>query len=834
MKKKILNFILLILLATTLVSCDIFKLNKDKKKGDDIFVDYETTSVHEKLIMDNYELIKDTTVSLVNKNNPKIGVGSAVIYKSVKDGSSNVFYALTSAEILTKNLNNLSILISKGALSEKIIAYAYNENNNIAIIKFKSSKKLQVAQFLEKDFLKIDVGQNITTIGTTSNLDDFLTFKTGMVTNIIAKNKFIHDAASNAGEIGAGIFSLEGKLIGINIEKVTKIAGENYNVFGINIAFNIAAIAQNLMEIEVDGKNITISDDKFNNSFLTNENKYSDYEKEIRNIYNNEKIKNSVVSINYNNIQTSGIVYEKIHDKKYRILTVNRNLDGNNISLEIGNKNFYQSNIEKISTIELKISQGAMIIEVEFKEKPEIDFFEISAINNKKGIDLVEGQKLLTFGKITGVGDKLFFNQAVLSKKDVATDVFSHDGKINVGQEGSPIFNLKGELIGINAGKEDHVTTGNGSVVLEGMNYAFDINFLAPQINNPNSYDIKKLEVLIQDKYEANNEYEAKIISAIKKIYNSTVTVSVDSGHGSGIIYKKESTNKNTYIYSLLTNEHVVEKGVDITIGFNNTSNYVTAHEYRKNKDLDISVVKFESENEYDVLSVDALENKPLKKIKVGQIVIAVGTPRDTKFNGYVTVGNMIRNTSIYQKISDLGLSHDAAINPGNSGGPLINLNGDLIGINVSKITYIQSGKGNVLAERISSSLNINVLKNIVEEYNSQKFLKISMVPRLGVKITSLQDFLSTHPIFSDDRLFNALKEKNGIIILGIDEKRIAYKNLQENDVIIEIDGTKVSTINAMSAILGKIKIGDKHKFKFLRFKETGNFETIEKELIIK
>ncbi|HOP56810.1 MAG TPA: trypsin-like peptidase domain-containing protein [Bacillota bacterium] len=170
---------------------------------------------------------------------------------------------------------------------------------------------------------------------------------------------------------------------------------------------------------------------------------------------------------------------------------------------------------------------------------------------------------------------------------------------------------------------------------------------------------------------------------------------------GSGVVYRYD---ENTDTYYLITNHHVVEDGDNYKIVFCDGSKVVGTL-LGANEDVDIAVLSFRGTNlEYDI------EVSPLgdsSQVEVGMIVLAAGNPEGYNFYGSLTMGILSGLDRSLSNSTALCLQHDAPINPGNSGGPLYNLDGEVIGINVSKLVATD-------IEGMGFSIPINTVKTIV------------------------------------------------------------------------------------------------------------------------
>ncbi len=253
-------------------------------------------------------------------------------------------------------------------------------------------------------------------------------------------------------------------------------------------------------------------------------------------------------------------------------------------------------------------------------------------------------------------------------------------------------------------------------------------------------------------------------------------------GEGSGVIVDQKG-----YI---LTNYHVVAEAEKITVHLfdgRELKGTVRGTDSR----TDLAVVHVEATD----LPVATLGDS--EKIQVGEWAIAVGSPfglEETVTVGVISAkGRSGLGTGNYEDF----LQTDASINPGNSGGPLVNINGEVIGINSM---IIQPGQG------IGFAIPINLARNIMLE-----LIKTGKVIRPWVGI-GLQD------ITSDLMKFFNLKEKEGALISQVYAGSPAEKaGLKVGDVVVEVDGAKIKNSQDVVREVLKKKVDQKLNFVVLR-----------------
>jgi S1-C subfamily serine protease len=196
--------------------------------------------------------------------------------------------------------------------------------------------------------------------------------------------------------------------------------------------------------------------------------------------------------------------------------------------------------------------------------------------------------------------------------------------------------------------------------------------------------------------------YDYSLIDIFEKSEESVVQVNVlrgesDGGMGSGFVYSDDG-----YI---ITNQHVVRDAQKVTVTFLDGEAYI-GDVVGRDRDLDIAVVKVNPSNTY----IQPITIGDSSKLKVGEKIAAIGNPfglSGSMTSGIVSqIGRLLPQESGYS-IPDV-IQTDAAINPGNSGGPLINMKGEVVGIN----TAIQSATGEFSG--IGFAVPSNTVKKVV------------------------------------------------------------------------------------------------------------------------
>ena len=254
----------------------------------------------------------------------------------------------------------------------------------------------------------------------------------------------------------------------------------------------------------------------------------------------------------------------------------------------------------------------------------------------------------------------------------------------------------------------------------------------------------------------------------------------------------------------VVTNKHVVsEAEADYTIFTSTGAKY------------DASVIALDPSNDVAVIKVEGtdfpyLEFGDSKALKIGQTTLAIGNALG-EFSNSVSVGIVSGLGRSIEAGDGLGSSEqlqdiiqtDAAINPGNSGGPLLNLNGEVIGVNVAMAN----------AENIGFALPANLIKSVVDSVKTTG--KISR-PQLGVRYVMVTDELKAAnelPVNYGALLIRGETPTDLAVIPGSAADKAG---LEENDIILEVNGQTVDADHVLATLLNQYQVGDEVTLKIL------------------
>lgn len=293
---------------------------------------------------------------------------------------------------------------------------------------------------------------------------------------------------------------------------------------------------------------------------------------------------------------------------------------------------------------------------------------------------------------------------------------------------------------------------------------------------------------------------ELSATEVYKRVIQSVVGVQTTiqqsgTSEGTGIVASSDG-----YI---LTNAHVINYSKDYPVK-------VVLH---NNKAYEAKVVGYDKTSDLAVLKINASGLSPatfgtVDGMQVGDRVIAIGNPGGLSFAGSLTGGYISALDRSIEEHSDNGMTYiqtDAAINPGNSGGPLVNLYGQVIGINSNKI--VATGY-----EGMGFAIPVSRAKTIIDDLVAHGY--VSGRTRLGIKASTVQDMYTQIYGFPQ-----------GVLVQSVDDdSSLKDAGVVQGDIITEADGTKIADLDGLYAILNRHKPGDVIKLKLFAtsLSETG------------
>ena len=251
---------------------------------------------------------------------------------------------------------------------------------------------------------------------------------------------------------------------------------------------------------------------------------------------------------------------------------------------------------------------------------------------------------------------------------------------------------------------------------------------------------------------------------------------------GSGFIIDKDGF--------IVTNNHVIENADKIKVKLKDGKEY-NAEIIGRDPSTDLALIKVPSGNNLPVVAFGDSNN-----LKVGQWVVAIGSPfglEETVTAGIISAKGRVIGSGPYDNF----LQTDASINPGNSGGPLIDMQGQVVGINTAIIASAQG---------IGFAIPVNLAKGVIEQLKSKGEVTRGW---LGVVISDIND---------DVAEYYGVKDKKGAMVMEVVKGDPADKaGIQANDIILEVNGHKVETSRDLTNQIANISVGEKVKIQVLR-----------------
>ena len=266
----------------------------------------------------------------------------------------------------------------------------------------------------------------------------------------------------------------------------------------------------------------------------------------------------------------------------------------------------------------------------------------------------------------------------------------------------------------------------------------------------------------------------------------------VQSGLGSGVILSEDG-----YI---VTNNHVIDGADRLDVLLNDNSTY-EARVIGTDESTDLALIKI------DAKGLKAIKVGDSEALRLGEWVLAVGNPFG--FNSTVTTGIVSAKArslgSDSHRRNKMGIEAfiqtDAALNPGNSGGALVNLNGELVGINAA--IYSNTGSYTGFSFAIPTTIMAKVVADLREYGTVQRAVLGISVADLTAEIAKEKGITAT---------------KSGVLVAGVSDRSTAKElELKEDDVIVAINGTDIKNLPELHEQLAKYRPGQEITVSYYR-----------------
>ncbi len=297
------------------------------------------------------------------------------------------------------------------------------------------------------------------------------------------------------------------------------------------------------------------------------------------------------------------------------------------------------------------------------------------------------------------------------------------------------------------------------------------------------------------------------ISEAVQKVYDAVVMIQNYQGNsvastGTGFVYKVDE--KYGYI---MTNQHVVDGATKI-IAIDSKDNEIEATYLGGDVYLDVAVIRIDKDK---VLSVAEIGNS--EEAKLGDTVFTVGSPLGYEYRGTVTGGRLSgKDRMVEVNISNSSngdwmmkvLQTDAAINPGNSGGPLVNSNGQVIGINSMKLIQTE-------VEGMGFAIPIEYAMNHIETLEKGKTI---VRPMLGIQLLDVTD---TMALYQNQIMLDKNITEGVVVVSVVDKSGAKDAGFAKGDVITKVNGATVQNGAYLRYELYKYNVGDTVEITYLR-----------------
>ena len=301
---------------------------------------------------------------------------------------------------------------------------------------------------------------------------------------------------------------------------------------------------------------------------------------------------------------------------------------------------------------------------------------------------------------------------------------------------------------------------------------------------------------------------ESGISEAVEKVYDGVLMIrnyqnNEVASTGTGFVYKIDGDN--AYV---MTNQHVVDSADKITLITSNDEE-IEGEVLGGDSYVDIAIIKIKK---YD--GIKALQLGNSENAKLGDLVFTIGSPLGYEYRGSVSTGHLAGKDRLVSVSTDSNtsgsdwvmkvLQTDAAINPGNSGGPLMNTNGEVIG--VISMKFVQTE-----VEGMGFAIPIEYVNSKIETL--EKGEKIEW-PLLGVSMINVSDAKNSYRYN-----YNIPNDVNsGVVVAGIQSgSGAADSDLKEGDIITKLNGEEVQDSAYLRYELYKYSVGDKIEITYIR-----------------
>lgn len=320
--------------------------------------------------------------------------------------------------------------------------------------------------------------------------------------------------------------------------------------------------------------------------------------------------------------------------------------------------------------------------------------------------------------------------------------------------------------------------------------------------NEEVSFDQRAVQAGAGSDNELLDAYSRAVVGVADRVSPSVVNIEVrqpmrsrgNTQQGSG----EMQASGSGFIFApdgfILTNSHVVHGAERIEVGLLDGRRF-QAQKVGDDPGTDLAVIRIDAPN------LTAVRLGDSQKVRVGQLVVAIGNPfgfQCTVTAGVVSaLGRSLRSLS--GRLIDSVIQTDAALNPGNSGGPLVTSRGDVIGVNTAVISAAQG---------ICFAIGINTAKFVVASLMKHGRVRRSFIGVGGQNIRLLRRVVR----------FHNLSHETGVMIVSLEEDSPAMRaRLRKGDIIVGFGGTAVAGVDELHKLLTDEKVGMSYPLEVLR-----------------
>lgn len=487
--KKILLMTMLLITSTLLISCHW---------GIEAETAYDSPSLYESNRMDMIEDVTSSVV-IVESNN---GYGSGILFNKITLTSKNYKYAVLTAyeNIDFDAVTQMTVQLESNELYQVTSAIG-DQDYEIAIVYFETSDDLDVYEIDQLDGVSqitLSQGMDVYAIGTPYDKNFFNYVSEGVLGiqsydyNGIEDLTFVHSAESNPGMEGAPVFDINGDLLGIYIDKLYySDSTDTVPIEGMNFALNMNVIASVIIHLDETLALSSVSS-TMNVSQLVDDT----YETIVTDMV--DRVLPSIVSVIGTGGLGSGIIFkEELLENnvtRYYVLT---NYHVVSESTEIRIK--FSDQTYELPVTDYQGSESYDIAVLRFETEDDLAVYDIPPISDQQYVDIVQGQDVFAIGSPYSTDFYNYTTEGIVSLtnltyKGIYQLGIVHDAEINPGNSGGPLFNLNGEVIGVNVAKIVNIYEDDETIPVEGLNYSLNINVIAQVINGYQEEDYELVE----------------------------------------------------------------------------------------------------------------------------------------------------------------------------------------------------------------------------------------------------------------------------------------------------------------------------------------------------